>query len=134
MLLAEGVTMLGPPGSFARNFWPVLVPLGLVTAVAVASLALPWLAPALAPLLRQLRAHRTQLAHLARAATAAAAAAIAVAIVVHAPAGGAAPLLALWRAAPALPLGLLAAQGGGLRAAGRGTLQRAHAQARLCGR
>ena len=33
MLLAEGVTMLGPPGSFARNFWPVLVPLGLVASV-----------------------------------------------------------------------------------------------------
>ena len=122
MLLAKGVTMLGPPGSFARNFWPVLVPLGLVTAIAVASLALPWLAPALAPLLRLLSAHRTQLAHLARAATAAAAAAIAVAIVVHAPAGGAAPLLALWRAAPALPLGLLAAQWGGFRAGGLGAL------------
>jgi hypothetical protein len=72
---AAGAARLAPPGSFARDFWPVLAPLTLVTAVALASLARPLTAPALAPLLHALRVRRHALARLARAAAAAAAAA-----------------------------------------------------------
>ena len=51
---AAALEALGPPGSFMRDFWAVLLPLGIVACVAFASLSRHCLTPLLRPVLRVL--------------------------------------------------------------------------------